>query len=286
MLIWHKINNCLHGVLCKRVVIQFLGLSRMFCCFARLKKCLRKEPIRDVSFIVNLKERKILTDAINTVNYIDGWDLLRKGETTSVIASMNLSLHNEDSLHSTIALLSHVADNWDDWVKNRSARQEIDERNKHSLQLWIRSHQYTANTNNFILFSYLENLLRFINDWSVVDRQGAGADDLVFTIECVIAKVGELLPEEYKVAVYRKVIKVNIPSDYELTKALMEKHIEFIKAYDDLYEAQLNQLRVAIAAKELEILQAAMRGPNIMKKLRTSPEYLIAIGLEQELLNH
>lgn len=256
----------------------------MFCCFSRLKKCLRKEPVRDVSFIVNLRERKILTDAINAVNSIDGWDLLRKGETTSATIAMNRSLHTEDSLHSTIALLSHIADNWDDWVENRSARQEIDEKNKHSLQLWIRSHQYTANTNNFILFSYLENLLRFIDDWSPIDRQSAGADELVFAIECVIAKVGELPPEEFKVEVYKKVTAITIPSDYELTKALMEKHVEFIKAYDALYEAQLNQLRLAIGAKQLEGLQEAMRGRNIMNKLKTSPEYLIAIGLEQDLL--
>jgi hypothetical protein len=255
----------------------------MFCCVRRLKKCFRKEPVRDVSFIVNAKERKILTDAINAVNSTDGWDLLRKGDTTSVIASMNLTLHNEDSLHSTVALLTHIADNWDGWVEKRSARQDIDEKNKRSLQMWIQTHQYTPNTNNFILFSYLENLLRFIEEWSVIDRQGAGADDLIFAIECVIAKVDDLTCD-YKVEVYKKVTVINIPSDYELTKALMEKHVEFIKSYDKLYENQLNNLRLALAAKDLENLQRAMRGPNIIKKLRTSPEYLLAIGLEQELI--
>ena len=253
----------------------------MFCCFARLKKCFRREPVRDVSFIVNAKERKILTDAINAVNSIDdGWELLRKGEIGSVTASINLSLHNEDSLYSTVALLSHIADNWDGWVEKRSARQDIDEKNKRSLQHWIKTHQYTPNTNNFILFSYLENLLRFIEEWSALDRQGAGAEDLIYAIECVIAKV----EDEEKVEVYKKVTVINIPSDYELTKALMVRHLAFIKAYDALYESQMIELRSAIAAKELAPLQKAMRGPNIIKKLRTSPEYLIAIGLEQEII--
>ena len=252
----------------------------MFCCFARLKKCFRREPVRDVSFIVNAKERKILTDAINAVNSVDGWDLLRKGETTSVIASIDLSLHSEDSLFSTVAVLSHIAGNWDGWVEKRSKRQDIDEKNKRSLQNWIRTHQYTPNTNNFILFSYLENLLRFIEEWSALDRQGAGAEDLIYAIECVIAKV----EDEEKVEVYKKVTVINIPSDYELTKALMVRHLAFIKAYDALYESQMIELRSAIAAKELAPLQKAMRGPNIIKKLRTSPEYLIAIGLEQEII--
>ena len=237
--------------------------------------------MRDVSFIVNAKERKILTDAINAVNSIDdGWELLRKGEIGSVTASINLSLHNEDSLYSTVALLSHIADNWDGWVEKRSARQDIDEKNKRSLQHWIKTHQYTPNTNNFILFSYLENLLRFIEEWSALDRQGAGAEDLIYAIECVIAKV----EDEEKVEVYKKVTVINIPSDYELTKALMVRHLAFIKAYDALYESQMIELRSAIAAKELAPLQKAMRGPNIIKKLRTSPEYLIAIGLEQEII--
>lgn len=257
----------------------------MFCCFARLKRCFRKEPVRDVSFILNVKERKILTDAINAVNSVDGWDMIRKGDTSCATASINLSLHNEDSLYSTLALLSHIADNWDAWVEKRTERQEIDEKNKHSIQMWIQSHQYTANTNNFILFSYLENLLRFVDEWSMVDRYGAGVDDLVYAIECVIAKADKDLPEdEYKVEVYKKVTTITIPSDYELTKALMDKHVEFIKEYDALYESQLKELRLAIVAKDLPIIQKATRGPNIIKKLRTSPEYLIAVGIEQELL--
>jgi len=256
----------------------------MFCCVRRLKKCFRREPVRDVSFIVNTKERKILTDAINAVNSIDGWDLLRKGETTSAIASMDLTLHSEDSLHSTVALLTHIADNWDSWVEKRSKRQDIDEKNKMAIQKWIQSHQYTANTNNFILFSYLENLLRYIEDWSVIDRQGAGADDLIFAIECVIAKVDELTSEDYRVEVYKKVTVINIPSDYELTKALMDKHVNVIKAYESLYEAQLNELRLAITTKDLSTIQKAMRGSNIIKKLRTSQEYLVAIGIEQQLI--
>lgn len=258
----------------------------MFCCVSRLKKCFRKEPVRDVSFIVNAKERKILTDAINAVNSVDGWDLLRKGDTTSAIASMDLTLHTEDSLFSTVAVLSHIADNWDGWVEKRSKRQDTDEKNKRAIQRWIQTHQYTANTNNFILFSYLENLLRFIEDWSSTDKQGAGADDLIFAIECVIAKVDEdLSGDEYKVEVYKKVSVINIPSDYDLTKALMDKHVNFIKAYESLYEAQLNELRLAIIARDLDGLQKAMRGSNIIKKLRTSQEYLVAIGLEQELLS-
>jgi hypothetical protein len=256
----------------------------MFCCFSRLKKCFRKEPVRDVSFIINTKERKILTDAINAVNSIDGWDLLRKGQTTSAIASMDLTLHNEDSLHSTVALLTHIADNWDGWVEKRSKRQDIDEKNKRAIQRWIQTHQYTPNTNNFILFSYLENLLRYIEDWSVTDRQGAGVDDLIYAIECVIGKVDDLSGDEQRVEVYKKVTIINIPSDYELTKALMDKHVEFIKEYDKLFENQLNNLRLAIAAKELDLLQKAMRGPNIIKKLKNSQEYLVAIGIEQELI--
>ena len=270
--------------LCKKCIIQFLRYNRMFCCFARLKRFFVNEPVRDVSFILNVKERKILTDAINAVNSVDGWDLIRNGDTTSATASINLSLHNEDSLYSTLAVLSHIADNWDSWVEKRSERQEIDMKNKHSIQMWIQSHQYTANTNNFILFSYLENLLRFVDEWSMVDRQGAGVDDLVYAIECVIAKADKDLPEDYRVEVYKKVTTISIPSDYELTKALMDKHVEFIKAHDSLYEAQLNQLRLAIATKDLSAVQKAMRGPNIIKKLRTSPEYIIAVGIEQELL--
>ena len=113
----------------------------MFCCFARLKKFFVNEPVRDVSFIVNAKERKILTDAINAVDSIDGWDSIRKGNTACAMASMDLSLHNEDSLYSTLALLSHIADNWDDWVENRSARHDIDEKNKRYIQTCIESNQ-------------------------------------------------------------------------------------------------------------------------------------------------
>ncbi len=254
------------------------------CCFLRCLKLFRKkEPLRDVSFIINKKERNILTDAINAVNSVeDGWDMVRKGDFSEIKATMNMPLHNEDSLYSTIGLLSHMADNWDSWAERRSKRQDIDEKNKRYLEMWIRSHQYTEKTNNFILFSYLENLLRYIEDWSVIDRQGSGAEDLIYAIECVIAKVDET----DKVEVYKKVVAINIPSDYELTMALMEKHKEFIQTSEELYEVQLDTLRLAIRDNDLNRLQAAMRGPNTMKKLKTSPEYIIAVGLEQDLLNH
>ena len=271
----------------------------MFCCIGRgfFKRCFRKkEPLRDVSFIINAKERTILTDAINAVNSVDnGWELVRNGELSSVTASMNLTLHTEDSLDSTVAIVSHIAyaSNWDDWAQRRSIRQTTDEKNKRSLDMWIRSHQYTANTNNFILFSYLENLLRYIDGWSDVDKQGSGADDLIYAIESVIGKIDteSFQGDEYKVEVFRKVVSINIPSDYELTKALMDKHIDYIKTYDEkqddinkLYEFQLHVLRFAITGTDLVYLQGCMRGPNIIKKLKTSPEYLVAIELEQKLL--
>jgi hypothetical protein len=238
----------------------------------------------------------MLTDAIDAVNSVDnGWELVRNGELSSAKAYMNLTLHNEDSLDSTLAIVSHIAYdyNWGDWVERRSKRQDIDEKNKRSLNLWIRSHQYTAKTNNFILFSYLENLLRYIDDWSVVDKQGSGADDLIFAIESVIGKIDteSFQGDEYKVEVYKKVILINIPSDYELTKALMDKHVEYIKNYENTqtelnkaYDLQLHILRHAIKNNDLEYLQKCMRGPTIIKKLRSSPEYLLAIELEQKLI--
>jgi hypothetical protein len=266
----------------------------MFCL-----RCLRiffkkPEPIRDVSFITNVRERTILKDAITTVDSIkDGWDSVRRGELKSVEYLLNQELHTEDSMYSTLQILSHIADNWPSWVENRSMRQNIDSQNRRALDLWIQNHQYTANTNNFILFSYIENLLRFIADWSSIDILGAGADKLIFAIECVIAKVdsNNVESEEYKVEVYKKVVNINIPSDYERTKELMDKHRVVISEYNEkmdelakLYEGQLNVLRMAIVNKELESLQAAMRNPNNLEKLRDSPEYLVAIGIEQELL--
>lgn len=234
--------------------------------------------MRDVSFIVNSKERRILSDAISTVDAL-GWDLVRKGEFTQITASMNLALHNEDSLYSTLALLSHMADNWDGWVEKRSERQEIDTNNKRSLELWIRSHQYTEKTNHYILFSYLENLLRFIEDWSVIDRQGGGAEDLIFAIECVIAK------HDDKIEVYKKLVSLPIPSDYELAKALMDKHKHFIKAHDETLQEQVTRLKAAILAKELGPLQQAMRDPRNVKSLRDTQEYIVAIGIEHDLIS-
>lgn len=247
-------------------------------CWARLKKCLRKEPVRDVSFLTNTKERQILSDAISTVNTL-GWDLVRKGEFTQITASMNLALHNEDSLYSTLALLSHMADNWDGWVEKRSVRQDIDAKNKRKLELWIRSHQYTEKTNHYILFSYLENLLRFIEDWSVIDRQGGGAEDLIFAIECVIAK------QEERIDVYKKITTLPFPSDYELTNVLMDKHRQFIKAHDETLQEQVTRLKAAILAKELGLLQQAMRDPRNVKSLRDTQEYIVAIGLEHDLIS-
>ena len=198
---------------------------------------------------------------------------------TEITSCINLSLHNEDSLYSTIALLSHMADNWDSWVEKRTLRQAIDEKNKRSLQSWIRSHQYTEKTNNFILVSYLENLLRFIEDWSLIDRQGAGAEDLIFAIECVIAK------EEEMYDVYKKVVCIPIPSDYELTKALMDKHKHFLKTYDEKLQENLTRIKAAIVAKDLGLLQQALTDPINVKNLRNTPEYIVAIGLEQHLIS-
>jgi hypothetical protein len=275
----------------------------MFClrCFRFFFK--KPEPIRDVSFINNVRERIILKDAITTVDSMKGgWDSVRRGELKSIEYSLNQELHTEDSIDSTLQILSHIADNWSTWAENRSIRQDIDSKNRRALELWIQSHQYTANTNNFILFSYIENLLRFIVDWSIIDIIGAGADKLIFAIECVIAKIDVSTldsngkdeietTDAYKVEVYKKVININIPSDYELTKELMNNHREFIREYNEkmdelskLYEAQLNTLRMAISNRELEPLQLAMRNPNNLDKLRDSPEYLVAIGIEQELL--
>jgi hypothetical protein len=229
---------------------------------------------------LNTKERTILADAIRVVNSLDGWDLVRKGDLSEITVSMNLALHDEDSLCSTMSIISYMADNWDSWVEKRSLRQDIDEKNKRSIESWIRSHQYTENTNNFILISYLENLLRYIEDWSVIDRMGSGAEDLIYSIECVIAKLDDV----DKADVYKKVVAIDLPSDYELTRALMEKHRQFIKDSEEEYEEQLNTLRAAILERDLNRLQLAMRSPKTMKRLQTSPEYLVAMGIEEELV--
>lgn len=288
----------------------------MFCCIRLFRSLFltKPEPLRDVSFITNVKERKILTDAIITVNSIEGgWDMLRRGENTMIKYKLNSDLHTEDSLYSTLQILEHITDDWSSWLEKRTKRQETDDTNRRYINAWIQSHHYTYKTNNFILFSYLDHFLRYNIDMSPIDMQGCGATDLIFAIECVIAKVNikeseffkEYLEEvcngsedeyqktdAYKVEVYTKIVNINIPSDYELSKELMDRHKEFISRFYEkrdeiyaIYKKQINELRAAIVKGELVPLQNAMRNPNNQPKICKSLEYLVAIGIEEELLS-
>jgi hypothetical protein len=289
----------------------------MYCCTRAFRSFFLKksEPDRDVSFITNVRERKILTDAIVTVNSIEGgWDMLRRGENTMISHYLNSDLHTEDSLYSTLQILEHITDNWSSWVEKRTERQNTDATNRLYINSWIQTHQYTEKTNNFILFSYLDHFLRYNIDMSPIDMQGCGATDLIFAIECVIAKVNikesELFKEyseevdngseeeyqktdAYKVEVYNKIVNINIPSDYELSKELMDRHKEFISTFNEkrdelyaTYKNQITELRAAIVKGELVPLQNAMRNPSNQNKIRNSLEYLVAIGIEEELLSN
>ena len=292
----------------------------------------KPEPVRDVSFIVDKKERIMLEEAISVVNSIDGgWDSLRRQDFNEnsyhgllIQNGLKHPGHTPDTIFSTVYLLKHIANNWEEWVLRRSKTQDRDENNKIILRRWVESHVYTEKTNNFILLSYLENLLRLTSDWSAADIQGAGADKLIFSIECVISRLetteltsftqfveeGEGEEEEailafektdaYKVEVYKKIINLSLPSDYELCSALWKEHSEFINEFTlksqeekNEYENQLTLIRNALNIKDLDILQKAMlRYPpftntnvSLLKKLRQSPEYLLAIGLEKDLLS-
>jgi hypothetical protein len=205
-------------------------------------------------------------------------------------------------------LLKHMAHNWDDWVARRTKTQVKDEENRNFLEKWVNSHMYTATTNRFILTSYLENLLENIEEWNVADKQGSGAEHLILSIQSAIVNLDvESLDSfkefvkfeggnvsdfektnDYKVEVYKKFIELEFPSDYELCEELCQENIRFMKdseAAGDI-RVEVDTLRHAMQMKNLDILQKAMRGPPAAKlsKLRRTPEYLVAIGLEQELL--
>jgi hypothetical protein len=274
------------------------------------------EPVRDVSFILDKRERAVLEEAIGTVNSMKGgWDSLRNPHFSpdSLLAaqiknSLKHPSHTEDTLSATMYLLKHMAHNWDDWVARRTKTQVKDEENRNFLEKWVNSHMYTATTNRFILTSYLENLLENIEEWNVADKQGSGAEHLILSIQSAIVNVDvESLDSykefvkfeggnvsdfektnDYKVEVYKKFIELEFPSDYELCEELCQENIRFMKEFEAAGDirVELDTLRNAMQAKDLGPLQKAMRGVSAVKlsKLRRTPEYLVAIGLEQELL--
>jgi|694.fasta_scaffold10611_9 hypothetical protein len=290
-------------------------------CISRFIRILAKyfevpEPVRDVSFILDKRERAVLEEAIGTVNSMKGgWDSLRNPHFSpdSLLAaqiknSLKHPSHTEDTLSATMYLLKHMAHNWDDWVARRTKTQVKDEENRNFLEKWVNSHMYTATTNRFILTSYLENLLENIEEWNVADKQGSGAEHLILSIQSAIVNLDvESLDSfkefvkfeggnvsdfektnDYKVEVYKKFIELEFPSDYELCEELCQENIRFMKdseAAGDI-RVEVDTLRHAMQMKNLDILQKAMRGPPAAKlsKLRRTPEYLVAIGLEQELL--
>jgi len=276
------------------------------------------EPVRDVSFILDKRERDVLEEAIGVVNSMSGgWDSLRNPDFSpdSLLAAQikntfKHSSHTEDTLSATIYLLKHMAHNWDDWVSRRTKTQVKDEENRRFLESWVNSHMYTTTTNRFILMSYLENLLTNLEGWNAADKQGSGAEHLIFSIQSAIIKLkvdSEGLDsfkefvkfegggvadfektDDYKVEVYKEFIGLEFPSDYELCEELCQENIRFMKEFEAAGDigAELNTLRHAMQMKNLDILQKAMRSPPPAKlsKLRRTPEYLLAIGLEQELL--
>jgi hypothetical protein len=289
----------------------------------------KPEPVRDVSFIVDKKERLMLEEAIRTVNSIEGgWDSLRRQDFHEnsyhgllIKNGLTHPEHTADTIFATVYLLKHMANNWEEWVLRRSKTQDNDEHNKIILRRWIETHGYTEKTNNFIILSYLENLLRLTSDWSAADMQGSGADKLIFEIECVISRLkvkeldsfakfieaeaeGEKEAEEeeailafkntdtYKVEVYKKIVTTSLPSDYELCFALWKSHSDFIQEFtlkEEEYQKHLTVLRNALNTNDLYVLQAAMlrfsiNSTEIVTKLRKSPEYILAIGKEKELL--
>jgi len=290
-------------------------------CISRFIRILAKyfevpEPVRDVSFIIDKRERAVLEEAIGTVNSMKGgWDFLRNPDFSpdSLLAvqiknSLKHPSHTEDTLSATIYLLKHMAHNWEDWVARRRKTQAKDEENRRFLEKWVNSHMYTATTNRFILTSYLENLLENIEGWNAADKQGSGADHLIFSIQSAIVNLDvESLDsykefvkfegggvadfektDDYKVEVYKKFIELEFPSDYELCEELCQENIRFMKEFEGAGDisAEVDDLRHAMQMKNLDILQKAMRGPNAAKlaKLRRTPEYIVAIALEREIL--
>jgi len=156
--------------------------------------------------------------------------------------------------------------------------------------------------------SYLENLLMNMEGWNVADKQGSGANHLIFSIQSAIVHldveslesykefvkyegggVGDFeKTDDYKVEVYKKFIELEVPSDYELCEELCQENIRFMKQFeeDGNISAEVDTLRHAMQMKNLDILQKAMRDPPATKlsNLRRTPEYIVAIGLERELL--
>ena len=292
-------------------------------CVSRFIRMLAKyfevpEPVRDVSFIIDRRERDVLEEAIGEINSMKGgWDSLRNPDFSpdSLIASqiknsLKHASHTEDTLSATIYLLKHMAHNWEDWVSRRTKTQVKDEENRRFLESWVNSHMYTATTNRFILMSYLENLLTNLEGWNVADKQGSGADHLIFSIQSAIVKLKldiegldsfkEFVKfegggvsdfektDDYKVEVYKEFIGLEFPSDYELCEELCQENIRFMKEFEAAGDisAEVDTLRHAMQMKNLDILQKAMRLPNPTKlsKLRRTPEYLVAIALEREIL--
>ena len=290
-------------------------------CISRFIRILAKyfevpEPVRDVSFILDKRERAVLEEAIGNVSLMKGgWDFLRNPEFSpdSLLAaqiknSLKHPSHTEDTLSATMYLLKHMANNWEDWVDRRTKTQVKDEENRNFLEKWVNSHMYTATTNRFILMSYLENLLMNMEGWNVADKQGSGANHLIFSIQSAIVNIDvESLEsykefvkyegggvadfektDDYKVEVYKKFIELEFPSDYELCEELCQENIRFMKQFeeDGNISAEVDTLRHAMQMKNLDILQKAMRDPPATKlsNLRRTPEYIVAIGLERELL--
>jgi hypothetical protein len=290
-------------------------------CISRFIRILAKyfevpEPVRDVSFIVDKRERAVLEEAIRMVNSMKGgWDSLRNPDFSpdSLLAaqiknSLKHPSHNEDTLSATMYLLKHMAHNWDDWVARRTKTQAKDEENRNFLEKWVNSHMYTATTNRFILTSYLENLLMNMEGWNAADKQGSGAEHLIFSIQSAIVHLNvESLDsykefvkfegggvsefektDDYKVAVYKEFIGLEFPSDYELCEKLCQENIRFMKEFEGAGDisAEVDTLRRAIQAKDLAPLQKAMRllNPTKLSKLRRTAEYIVAIALEREIL--
>jgi hypothetical protein len=244
-----------------------------------------------------------------------GWDSLRNPDfspdsflAVQIKNSLKHPSHTEDTLSATMYLLKHMAHNWEDWVARRTKTQAKDEENRHFLEKWVNSHMYTATTNRFILTSYLENLMMNMEGWNAADKEGSGANHLIFSIQSAIVHLDvESLDsfkefvkfegggvadfektDDYKVAVYKEFIGLEFPSDYELCEELCQENIRFMKEFEGAGDisAELDTLRHAIQSKDLDILQKAMRGASSAKlsKLRRTPEYLVAIGLEREIL--
>jgi len=290
-------------------------------CISRFIRFLAKyfevpEPVRDVSFILDKRERAVLEEAVGAVNSMKGgWDSLRNPDfspdsflAAQIKNSLKHRSHTEDTLSATMYLLKHMAHNWDDWVARRMKTQAKDEENRHFLEKWVNSHVYTATTNRFILTSYLENLLMNMEGWNAADKEGSGANHLIFSIQSAIVHLDvESLDsfkefvkfegggvadfeetDDYKVAVYKEFIGLEFPSDYELCEQLCQENIRFMKEFESAGDisAELDTLRNAIQTKDLGYLQKAMRLTNVAKlsKLRRTPEYLVAIGLEREIL--